>query len=197
MPNPRDILPLPPWEGPPIPKWLTIGNPSKVSRLTEKSGGRAQRIVMETVAVLSQRYNVPEPKIVFRPMEYTEARFRPPRTLNIEETFAKIVDTAGLESWDRFLKVVVAHEFKHYLQYRELGRPLTSLSEKEYQECEDDAWEFSFVFAGLPITLQAYHEFQKMRTLASEISVLHIVDGMPLEEAIPLATKTIEEMMRR
>lgn len=167
-----------------------------------KETGRARQIVMETIAILSQKYNVPEPRVVFRPMEYEGARFRPPKTLNIEETFAQIVDTAKTENWDRFLKVVVAHEFKHYLQYLELGRPLTSIPESEYRNLESDAWEFSFAFVGVPLTAgqtEAWAEFQqieKMRALASEIMILYIVDERPLEEAISIATKTLGGLIR-
>ena len=170
MPDPRDILPQPPWEGPPVPKFVM------------KTNGRARRIIEDTLFSLSQQYGVEKPKIVFQPMEYAEARFRAPRTIRIEETWEKLIDTAKALEWDKFLRTVVAHEFKHYLQYLELGRPLTTIPSKEYEKYEREAERFGTEFGGM-----SYREMSYMIALANGISSKYLVEEMPMERAIQAA----------
>jgi len=175
MVKPRDFLPQPPWQGPPIPRGLGI-------KWSGDNPGRAREIAMNTIATLSQKYATPEPLIIFMPMEETEAHFREPSTIQISDTFGEIVDTAKEDEWDKFLRAVIAHEFKHYLQFRESGRPFETIPEKEYEPLEREAGKFGFEFGGISLT-----EFAKKRAMASSIGVLYFVEEMPMEKAIRVA----------
>lgn len=175
MPDLRDFLPPPPWKGPPVPRGFI-------------SGGRARKLAEESIFILSQRHGVRTPKLVFRPMEYTEARFRAPASIWVDNTFEKIVDIAQSVKWDEFLKTVIAHEFKHYLQYLELGYSLSKVPEKEYIKYEQEAEAFGLEFSGI-----SFVEMSKMIAVANGVGALCWVHGVPIEKAIRIAEAEVEE----
>lgn len=56
MPDPRDFLPQPPWEGPPIPKFLSKSNPREY---TEEEVADIARIFYEETARASATIYIP------------------------------------------------------------------------------------------------------------------------------------------
>ncbi len=152
---------------------------------------RARQIAVNTIITLSQRYATPEPNLIFKPIE-VEAKFEEPSTILINDTFEEIVNTARAPKWDKFLRTVVAHEFKHYLQYRELGIPLSEIPEKEYEKYEWEAEMFGLEWG----RISSFEEMSKMIAIANGAGALYL-GGMPMEEAIRVATDEAEGIFRR
>lgn len=136
---------------------------------------RARRLAQEVVVELSKRYSVPEPRVVFQPIE-REAEFQAPSTIAILPEVELIVNAAQADEWDRFLRTIVSHEFMHYIQYRKFG-PLEKIPPEEYAKMEREAEDLGLKYSGM-----TWEDFQTMLMVYHTIT--KYIYKVPIEEAI-------------